>query len=247
MKKSALGIITARGGSKGVPDKNIRPINGKPVIAYTIDAAKACGCIDTVMVTTDSKKIQETAQRCGAEAPFLRPAELATDTAKQEDAILHAMDYYEKQGRVFDYVVLLEPTTPLRRAETLREGFKLLESRPDADAVFSITECDISPVFCSTLRADHLMKDWMDERFKWLNRQEIPAYYQPSPLVTISKWKSFKEKKTFMHDSTLAMIVDPVEAKDIDTPLHFFILESLVKYGFAHSDDLLRHIKEKST
>src|SRR3989442_9054610 len=115
VSRTCLGVITARGGSKGVLDKNIRPLHGRPVIDYTIQVALACPHINRLILTTDSAEIQGVALRLGAEAPFLRPTELSTDTAKQEDAILHTLEWVEKQGGRFDYLCLLEPTTPLRQ------------------------------------------------------------------------------------------------------------------------------------
>jgi len=238
IEQTCLGIITARCGSKGVPRKNYRVLGGVPVINYTIYAAKNCPYITRLVVTTDCKEIQSISIEAGAEAPFLRPKELATDVAKQEDAIMHAMEWYESRGQVFDNVCLLEPTIPLRQSKSLNMGFELLYSRTDADAVFSVIESNISPVFCNTLRPDGLMKDWMDDKYKWANRQEIPNYYQLSALVTISNWKTFKEIKSFLHDKTLALVVDPIEAKDIDHPIDFFVIEQLIERGYNHSEQL---------
>ena len=240
---NCLGIITARGGSKGVPKKNVRKLGGRPTIQYAIDVAIGCPHIDTVVVTTDSEEIREVALKCGAEAPFLRPAELATDTAKQEDAILHAMDWYEERQGQYKYLCLLEPTSPLRRVETMNRAFELLDSKPEADGVFSVTECDFSPVFCSPLREDGYMKDWMDERYKWAQRQEIPAFYKLSALVTICKWNSFREQESFLTDRTIYMDVDGIEARDIDEPVEFFVVQSLIEQGFGHTADLAEYVR----
>lgn len=243
MKTSCLAIVTARGGSKGVPDKNIRPLAGRPLIDYSIKAGLQCPYITRTVISTDSPAIRDVAVQCGAEGPFLRPPELATDTARQEDAILHAMDWYEKQGHHFDLVCLLEPTSPLRTVETLNRGFELLASRPDAEAVFSVTECDFSPVFCSPLKPDGFMKDWMDEKYKWLQRQEIPTFYRVAGLVTISRWEAFRRNQSFMHDRTLSLVVDGVEARDIDEPVDFFIVEALAQQGFRHTRELHEYVR----
>lgn len=243
--KTCLAVITARGGSKGIPDKNVRPLNGQPVITYAIAVALGCPYITKTVVTTDSPEIQVVGLKAGAEVPFLRPAALATDTARQEDAILHAMNWYDAQGERFDTVCLVEPTAPLRQVATLNQGFELLYSRPDADAVFSVMECDIAPIYCNTLRDDGFMRDWVDEKYKFLNRQELPMFYQLSVAVTISRWNAFSNLQTFLHDKTLALLVDPVEGKDMDGPLDFFLMEQLLRYGLLHSSDLTRYVGQR--
>lgn len=239
---SCLAVIPARGGSKGVPGKNIRPLAGTPLFEYSVKVSRECRFITRTMVTTDSPEIREAALRAGAEAPFLRPADLATDTARSEDAILHAMDWYEARDGPYDFLCLLEPTAPLRRAVTLEEGFRRLLADPGAEAVMSVIPYDYSPVFGSPLKPDGFMKDWMDERYKWKQRQEIPVFYHPAPAVFLSRWNAFRRTKTFLQDKTLAMVVDPVEATDIDTPLDFFMAERLVEHGIRSSEDLRRRI-----
>lgn len=243
---TCLAIITARGGSKGVPRKNVRDLAGRPAIEYAVGVAGVCAHITRTVVSTDCPEIRAAALAAGAEAPFLRPQELASDTARQEDALLHAMDWYEQQLGPFDLVCLLEPTSPLRRVETLNRGFELLRSRPDADAVFSVTECDFSPVFCSPLRPDGFMKDWMDERYKWAQRQEIPTFYKLTGIVTISRWAAFRREQTFLHDRTLALVVDGVEARDVDEPVDFFIVQHLLAQGFRDSRDLHDYVHRKA-
>jgi CMP-N-acetylneuraminic acid synthetase len=233
---TCLGVITARGGSKGVHKKNIRPLVGKELLRYTADVAVQCPFLTRTVIATDSEEIRAVALDSGVEAPFLLPAELTTDTAKQEASILYVMRWYEQNGGPFDLVCLLEPTTPLRRVETLNAGFQLLLSRPDADALFSVAECDFSPLSCNTLRSDGTMREWMDVRYKLLNRQEKPKFYRPVGVVILARWQSFVTELTFMHDKTLTMVVDPVEARDIDTPFDFFVVESLLQKGLRHSE-----------
>jgi N-acylneuraminate cytidylyltransferase/CMP-N,N'-diacetyllegionaminic acid synthase len=214
------------------------------LIEYPIQLAKLCSFITRVLVTTDTPEIQKAAIQAGADAPFLRPAELATDTAKQEDAILHTMDWCEARGQHYDYLCLLCSDTPLARFETLNKAFDLLTSRSDAEAVFAVVACDFSPLRCNTLRPDGLMKDWQEDRYKWLGRQEMPKYYRLSGLITISTWEAFRREKTFLHDKTLSMIVDPVEAVDINTPYDFFIAQSLLEKGFRKSNQVGEYVKK---
>jgi CMP-N,N'-diacetyllegionaminic acid synthase len=241
---SCLAVVTARGGSKGVPGKNVRPVGGRPLLEYTLDLARACPEITTCVVTTDSEEIRELALRLGAEAPFLRPAELATDTARQEDAVLHAMDWYEQRGETFDLVCLLEPTSPLRRSGSLARGFELLRSHPEAEAVFSVAECAVSPLYCRPLPPDGLMGGWIDDEYKWANRQELPAFYHPVGAVVLSRWAAFRRERTFLHERTLALVVDAVEAVDVDTPLDLVLVEALVERGVAGAGDLDADVRE---
>lgn len=224
--------------------KNVRPLNGKPTISYPIRTAKKCPYIAKVMVTTDAEDIRKVAIECGAEAPFLRPAELATDTAKQEDAILHAMKWCEDQGEKYDFILNMTPATPLGHVRTYTKAFEMLTAHKDAEAVFSVCACTYSPLRCNTLRSDGLMKDWSDPKIKWLNRQEMPQYFRLSGMITLSKWETFKREKTFLHDTTLAYPVDIVESLDIDSPYDFFIAERLLEKGYSHSDQLKSYVRE---
>jgi CMP-N-acetylneuraminic acid synthetase len=239
---TCLAIITARGGSKGVINKNLRSLAGKPTIAYSIEVAHAAPSIDAVLVTTDSIAIRDVAIAYGAEAPFLRPPELATDSARQEDAILHAMDWVERQGRHYDLMCLLEPTAPLRRVETLERGFRLLAGRSDIDAVFSVAPADVSPVICNTLRPDGTLNGFIDTKYLYANRQEIPEYYKLSTAVTICRWRVYKQRQTFVMDTTLSLPVDPIEAIDIDEPVDFFLVEKLIESGLLTAAALKDHV-----
>jgi CMP-N,N'-diacetyllegionaminic acid synthase len=243
---SCLGIITARGGSKGVIDKNIRDLCGQPTIAYTIDVAHQCPFIDTVMVTTDSSRIRDIALEKGVEAPFLRPDELSSDLAQQEDAIIHAMDWYEKSIGAFDLICLLDPTAPLRRTETLNEGFLLLNSRPDIDAVMSVTECEFPPIKAGELPNDGTLRGFIPDEVKWLNRQEMPDFYRIAGVICISKWDVFREERTFIIDTAAPLIINTFEAMDIDEPLDFFIIDRLLSEGVATEEKLNARINKTS-
>lgn len=245
--KTCLGLIPARGGSKGIPKKNIRQLAGQPLIAYPIQMLKACPSITRVLVSTDSEEIAQIARNYGADVPFMRPAEFATDTARQEDAILHAMDWCEKNDRKYDYICLQCPVTPLGRTATLDRAFEMLADRPDAEAVFSVTPAGLTPGRCNTLRPDGTMKDWMDPRIKWLNRQEIPVYYRLSSLIAISTWDAFRREKTFIHDKTLTIDVDKVEGIDVDTPFDFFLVERLLEKKYFNSKQLYDYLQEMQT
>ena len=232
-----LGIITARGGSKAIKNKNIRSLAGKPLINYSIEIARASRHITDVVVSTDCENIQQAAIDAGGEAPFLRPREISGDTSKQEDAILHAMDWYESRGSKFDLVCLLQPTLPLRSLETLDAGFCHFFGHAEASGVLSVSVAEHPPQLYNTLSVCGYMKDFMSEHVRWANRQELASYYKISPLVAISRWDSFRKEQTFCQENTLSLIVDHIEATDIDTPLDFLFAEWLLQNGVKSQKD----------
>ncbi|MBC7323941.1 MAG: acylneuraminate cytidylyltransferase family protein, partial [Moorella sp. (in: Bacteria)] len=127
--KTILGFIPARAGSKGVPGKNIRPLAGKPLIVHTIETARASGILDYLLVSTDGEEITKIAREAGAEVPFMRPPELATDTARGIDVLAHAMAWCEEHGRLYDWVMTLQPTSPLRAVEDIIGACRLMLER----------------------------------------------------------------------------------------------------------------------
>lgn len=237
-KQFCLGIITARGGSKGVPNKNIRPLAGKPLIVHTIEAARGCALISNLLVTTDSQNIADVAKEAGAMVPFLRPAELSGDLAKQEDAIIHAMEWCEHNDLRHDYIMLLMPTSPLRRTETLTVALQKVKDDPAIEALYAVAEVSLNIFFCNLLRPDGTMKNWVKEEYKWANRQELPTYYALSGLYCLSKWDTFKRERTFVHDNTHSVVVDSVESLDINSPYDFLVADFLMRQGIRCSEDI---------
>ncbi len=151
--KRVLAIIPARGGSKGIKDKNIYPLCGKPLIAYSIEAAKRSVFVDEVLVSTDSAIIADVAKKYGASVPFLRPTELASDTAKSIDAIVHAIETLRKEGKVFDILILLQPTSPLRITEDI-DGSLSTFVRKSYKSLVSISEVNDNPILIRTIDND---------------------------------------------------------------------------------------------
>jgi CMP-N,N'-diacetyllegionaminic acid synthase len=138
---AVLGLILARGGSKGLPGKNLRPLRGKPLIGWTIEAAKQSRVLDALVLSTDAADIGAAGRSLGAEVPFMRPPELASDTATSIDAIVHALNWLAERGRSFEYLVLLEPTSPLREAADIDAAIAKLEST-GAEAVVSVARAE---------------------------------------------------------------------------------------------------------
>jgi len=223
--KKVLGIIPARGGSKGLPDKNIKELAGEPLIAWTIEEVNRCNAIDRTIISTDSEKIADVAKRYGGDVPFIRPKKLATDTAKGIDVIFHAISLYEKE---FDIIAVFQPTSPLRKLKNIKEAFKLLADK-NAKAIVSVCKSDCPPLWVNTLPEDGNMKDFINPRTKNKNRQEIDSYYRLNGAIYISYIPYFKKNKGFYGDRTYAYIMPKVNSVDIDDIIDFKFVEFLMK------------------
>jgi CMP-N-acetylneuraminic acid synthetase len=244
---SCLGIVTARGGSKGVRNKNGRPIGGgASLVERAVDVGLNCPSIDEVAITTDSEALAAQAQGRGAIVPFLRPVELSSDLSKQEDAILHLMNWYEEAGKRFDQICLLTPTNAFRTAATLNAAFERLVSRPDATAIVSLMRAPAIPDLCNTWDADAYLADFPNRASIFLNRQEFPPIFTVSGVVYISQWGTYKEHRTIWQPRTIGFAVGEFEALDIDTPLDFFLADQLVRDGVAGADDLRGRINDET-
>lgn len=227
--KSVLALLTARGGSKGVPGKNIRPLAGKPLIAWSVEAARASRYVDRTIVSTDSDAIAAAVEAAGGEAPFRRPAELAGDLAKQEDAILHAMAWVQRHDRAYDVILVLAPTTPLRDAAEIDAALELLVHHPKARAVFSVRECDHSPLFANRLPTDKSLANFVPEELKLKNRQELPTYYRLSGSVALAYWDHFRAEGSFLTSATYAYVTDSRKGLDIDTMADFLLADIFMR------------------
>ncbi|EGQ7930512.1 TPA: acylneuraminate cytidylyltransferase family protein [Vibrio vulnificus] len=225
-----LAITPARGGSKRLPGKNIKNLNGKPLIQWTIDAALAVPEIARVMVTTDCDEIAEIAKQAGAEVPFIRPPELATDTSSSTDVIRHALDFYRAQGEEFDFVLLLQPTSPIRSADDIRHAIEQLKAHT-ADAVVSVCPCDHSPLWANTLPDDRSMADFIRHEVSQLRSQDLPDYYRINGAIYLTKVSRFyQENSLFLSSNIFAYVMDNESSVDIDHELDFLIAETVLKY-----------------
>jgi CMP-N,N'-diacetyllegionaminic acid synthase len=223
---SILALIPARGGSKGVPGKNIRLLGDKPLIAWTIEQARRCPWIDRVIVSTDDPAIADTAVGWGAEVPFLRPAELATDETKMVEVVSHALDWCGQNDRPYEWILLLQPTSPLRDAGDIEAAAKQLEDR-GADGVVSVCPCEHSPLWTNTLGPNGEMKDFLRSEAMG-NRQGLPTYYRLNGAIYLARSEYFRRCRGFFGDRTFAYIMPSERSIDIDSPLDFQIAEFLV-------------------
>lgn len=226
--KRILAVIPARGGSKGLPGKNIKMLTGKPLVAWSIEQALASSYIDMVVVSTESPKIASIARRYGAQVPFLRPRELATDKAKSIDVVLHAIDFFESKGNIFDIVVMLEPTSPLRETKDVDRAIEVLISNRTAESIVGIAKVEaVHPAFLVKLEKGFL-RSYL-KAFKVLRRQELDDLYFYEGSLYISYSSSLKHRKRFYHNKTLGYIMPKWKSFELDDYTDFIIIESLMK------------------
>lgn len=226
---NTLGIVMARSGSKGIVDKNIKNLFGKPLMAYTIENALQCRYIDKVMVSTDSMDYARIARDFGAEVPFLRSDKNATDTAKSIDVLLEVLDLYEGRGQCFENVVALQPTSPFRTYKHLDEAFQLFYDKL-ADSVVSVCECEHNPLWANTLPLDLNMYGFIKSNTN-VRRQDLQQYYRLNGAIYISKVSRLKQTQSFYGEASYAFIMDQRSSVDIDTELDFAFAEFLMTRG----------------
>ena len=224
--KTFLAIIPARGGSKRLPRKNVLDLCGKPLIAYTIEAALKSKYIDKVIVSSDDDEILNISLNFGAET-IKRPVELASDKATTFDAIKHTIDNIEK----YDYIVLLQPTSPLRNEKHVNETIELLENK-NADAVISVCEMEHSPLWSNTLPKDGKMNNFLRDEVLNKRSQDLEKYYRINGAIYICKTDRFLEEKSFfLKDNIYAYTMDRRSSIDIDEKEDFELANIIKKYG----------------
>lgn len=219
-----LAIITARSGSKGVPDKNIKLLSGKPLMSYTIEAAYESGMFDEVFVSTDSEKYAEIARKCGASVPFLRSEQLSDDTASSWDVVREALIRYKEIGKQFETIALLQPTSPLRGAEDIVAAYELFQNK-DADSVISVCEMEHSPLLCNQLGEGGLMKDFVKKDNYLKPRQELSKYYRLNGAIYIVRTKCDVEIFDLYNEKSYAYIMPQERSIDIDAQLDFEVVQ----------------------
>lgn len=226
-----FGIVPARSGSKGVQGKNVRPLGGHPLIAWSIVAGQACPNISRVIVSTDSEEIAEIARSYGAEVPFLRPAELSGDRSPDRDFIIHALDWFRyHEGSEPDYLVHLRPTTPLRDPNLMAEAISKIEKTSDATALRSAHALAESPHKMLQVEGDYLTGFFPeDPRPEYYNlpRQNFPTAYQPDGYIDILK-TSFVRGGTSLHGTRMLACVTPFTV-EVDRPEDFEHLEFILQ------------------
>lgn len=225
-----IAIIPARSGSKGLKDKNIKELNGKPLLAYSIEAAKESGLLDEIMVSTDSSKYSEIARSFGANVPFLRSEGNSSDKASSWDVVLEVLSRYFETGKKFDSVCLLQPTSPLRTANDIVEAYKLFEAK-QADAVTSVCEVDHSPLWTMTLPPNLSLEEFK-KRDSDTPRQLLEKYYRLNGAIYIRKINYSNKGIQLIDTNEFAYIMPREHSVDIDTELDFVIAKAIMnKYS----------------
>ncbi|MFO1509889.1 MAG: acylneuraminate cytidylyltransferase family protein [Steroidobacteraceae bacterium] len=214
--KKVLALIPARGGSKGLPGKNILPVGGRPLIDWTIAAARNAGCIDRLVLSSDDDAIAACARDAGCDVPYRRPAELATDTAIMIDVVLHAID----QLPGYDVIVLLQPTSPLRTAEDIDAACAALDDR-NAPACVSVSPVEHSPYWMYQLTADGRMTPLIESASRAARRQDLPAVYKLNGAVYVAETGWLRRSRTFVTNETVAYVMPADRSIDIDTAADF--------------------------
>lgn len=227
-KKRVLAVIPARGGSKGLPGKNIRDLGGKPLLAWTIEAALGSAYVDKVILSSDDEAIIQTARRHGCEVPFKRPAHLATDNAATIDVLLHAMQSLPQ----YDLVILLQPTSPLRSSADIDKALETLLSH-QATSCVSVTTPSKSPYWMFTLNQDDCLSPLIDPAYSRSRRQELPEVYSLNGAIYIAEAEWLAEHKDFIGPQTCAYHMPPHRSLDIDSLLDLRIAD-VVMQEFAH-------------
>lgn len=220
-----LYLITARGGSKGIPGKNIKSLGGKPLIHYAIDLARCFTADENICVSTDSKEIISSAADKNLKVPFIRPADLASDTVGSYEVITHAISYYESQGKKYDVVVLLQPTSPFRLKSHLQKA--LSEYSPELDMVVSVKESDTDPHNLFKENANGYLEKYLPG-VTYTRRQDVPKSYEYNGAIYIINVNRLKKKKLGEFTSIKKMVMDELSSVDLDTPMDWLWAEFLI-------------------
>jgi len=225
-----LALILARGGSKGLPGKNIRALNGLPLLAYSIKAAKETGRIEGIVLSTEDPEIAKLGKAHGAEVPFMRPAELAQDSSPVREAIIYTIDRLTREnGRPVKEFVLLQPTSPLRTAQDVSKAMDLFQKK-QADAVISVCKAHHPPFWAKAIAADGKLEDYFITADATLsdNRQEHKPCYYPNGAIYIFNYQYFKNNENYYAGNVFAYEMPKERSVDIDDLFDFTLAEFLI-------------------
>ena len=222
-----LVVIPARSGSKGLPDKNIKVLNGKPLIHYSIEVAQQIFNNEDICVSTDSDKYIKVAEKTGLRMPFVRPETLSTDNATTQDVLLHCLDFYEQKGVFYDYILLLQPTSPFREKKHLEDI--LMENNEDCDMIVSVKETDSNPYYVLLEENEEgYLKKLMKGEFT--RRQDCPKVYEYNGSMYLIRVSSMKEKLISSFTKIKKYEMHSKYSLDIDSEIDFKLAEVLLDY-----------------
>lgn len=222
MFRKRIAIITARGGSKRIPHKNIREFCGRPIIVYSIEAALNAGVFDEVMVSTDDEKIADIAKKAGARIPFFRSAETSNDFATTADVIMEVLGEYEKQGQYFDTACCIYPTAPFITSDKLKKAVDLLETK-EYDSVMPVAEFSFPPLRGMVMDEDKVSYKW--EEYSMSRSQDLQKIYHDVGQFYVFDVERFKDTKKLVTKNTGAIVIDEMEMQDIDNEVDWKLAE----------------------
>lgn len=227
-RPSVLAIIPARGGSRGIPRKNVRLLCGKPLIAYTIETALSSKLIDRVVVSTEDEEIAGISKEYGAEV-IKRPEELARDDSPTIDVVMHVLNWFEEKNEYFDIVVLLEPTSPLRKENDLDSAVRLfIQNIDEADSLISLGEIHLeNPHIVKTVEGG-VVKPLIGTTRRFYQRQQLPKAYFPYGVVYMSKAETLKKYRTFYQERTIPYLIERWQNYEIDDVCDLICVEAIL-------------------
>lgn len=229
---SSVAIITARGGSKRIPHKNIKEFCGRPIIAYSIEAAVQAGCFDEVMVSTDDERIAEIAKSCGAKVPFMRSAENADDFSTTRDVVLEVLACYEELDRVFDHACCIYPTAPFITGKRLAEAMQLLAEK-EADSVVPVVQFSFPPQRSLILQEGRAVFKWPENALA--RSQDLEPFYHDCGQFYCLNTRAFSKQQLLFMEKTYPVILDELEVQDIDNETDWKLAE--LKYRLLHEKE----------
>jgi CMP-N,N'-diacetyllegionaminic acid synthase len=234
MKSKVLGVIPARGGSKGIPGKNIRILGGKPLLAYTVDVANEAGIFDKIILSTDSQEIANVGKELGVEAPFLRPDELAQDDTPMLPVLQHAVSFFSQEEWLPDYICILQPTAPFRQVRDLVKGYDLLLSS-GCDSVVSVDQVPehYAPHFVMKIENGKL-SHFLDDGTKVTRRQDVKKTYTRSGCFYFTRTNILMNKNTIYGDDCRPVVINNENAVNLDTMDDWEAAEEVAE-GFINS------------
>lgn len=232
-----LGLIPARGGSKGIPDKNIIPVDGQPLIAYTIRAANEAKRLKRFIVSTDSERIAVVCRKLGADVPFLRPVELAQDDTPTLPVVLHALNYLKE---TYEAVMILQPTSPLRSVEDIDRAVEMLEADPKADSVISVFKVgDNHPARMKFIRDGVLFDPPFAEQMEGQRRQDLPDIYLRNGAIYLTRTAVIMEQGSLKGKKSLALVMPEIRSVNIDSSIDLIVAEAFLReHKKFHGPDL---------
>lgn len=235
MKENHICIIPARGGSKRIPKKNIKDFLGKPIIAYSIEAAIKSGIYDEIMVSTDSDEIAEVARKFGAVVPFFRENSLADDFTTTDDVILHVLEQYQRNGRKFKYMTCLYATAPFVSAESIQQAMKLMTENEGATEILPMVAFSFPPQRCHIINANG-MASFKYPQYVSTRSQDLEKWYHDAGQFYIYDSQKFIDAQGRIVDHIVPYIIDEMSVQDIDTETDWKLAE--LKYKMNHKMEI---------